>query len=114
MARQRHRRGDIERWLALRESRGLTFEALARRSGIPTGTLAYWSHRLRREAESAESTFVEVMEADTASEGDTSPARDDAVESAVRIRHPSGAVIELTGAAADAAIARLLQQVAGW
>lgn len=43
------RREEIRGWLALRSSEGLTFVELSRRSGIPSGTLAWWSSRLRRE-----------------------------------------------------------------
>lgn len=42
------RRELVEGLLAEREREGLTLSALARRSGIPVGTLAGWSWRLRK------------------------------------------------------------------
>ena len=42
------RRALVEGLLAEREREGLTLSALARRSGIPVGTLAGWSWRLRK------------------------------------------------------------------
>jgi hypothetical protein len=50
------RRAEIRRWLALRTSEGLTFVELARRSGIPSATLAWWSSRLRRVESAARPT----------------------------------------------------------
>ena len=43
------RREQVERLFADRDRDGLTLAELARRSGIPQGTLAGWSTRLRRE-----------------------------------------------------------------
>ena len=39
----------MRRWLALREEQGLTLGALSKRTGVPAGTLGYWSWKLRRE-----------------------------------------------------------------
>jgi len=59
------RRREIGRWLALREREGLTFRALAERSGIPSGTLAWWAWRMSREPRPAACAqrFVELSEA---------------------------------------------------
>lgn len=42
------RRAQVERLLAERDREGLSLAELARRSGIPQGTLAGWVTRLRR------------------------------------------------------------------
>jgi len=53
--------------LALREEQGLTLRELSRRTGVPAGTLGYWSWRLQREASSGRSRgraskgFVELI-----------------------------------------------------
>ena len=59
------RRREITRALALRRRRGWTFVRLGEETGIPSGTLAWWSRRLRLEALESESGsspagFVEV------------------------------------------------------
>jgi len=56
------RRREIGRCLALREREGLTFRALPERSGIPSGTLAWWAWRARKQQSSATGSqrFVEV------------------------------------------------------
>ena len=96
MASQPDRRAEITRLLATRESQGLTFKALAERSGIPLGTLSYWSHKLRREARREErpQSFIELQPAPAVEEDpETSHA-------AVRIEHSSGLTIDFTGDAA--------------
>jgi transcriptional regulator with XRE-family HTH domain len=64
MARETARRRQIRRLLALREREGLSLRAIAERSGIPVGTLSWWSHELRMassEAEEREVSFAEVV-----------------------------------------------------
>ena len=39
----------MERLLSERDSKGLSLRALSDRSGIPVGTLSWWSHKLRDE-----------------------------------------------------------------
>jgi transcriptional regulator with XRE-family HTH domain len=66
------RREQMRRLLARRDREGLTFAELAGRSGIPVGTLAWWSSRLRSEREDREAGFVELKapaEAAAPSEG---------------------------------------------
>jgi len=57
--KRRHSRPDIERLLARRARRGLTFRELSEESGIPIPTLSYWASKLRRE-ERPEVEFVPV------------------------------------------------------
>jgi hypothetical protein len=45
-----NRRDKMEHLLGRRERLGLTFKALARESGVPAGTLAFWAWKLRHEA----------------------------------------------------------------
>ena len=113
MANQRRLRADMERHLSRREAEGLTFVELAQRTGIPSGTLSYWNHKLRREAADTDGpAFVELVEAQ---EPDSAtPCATTRPDSSVRIEHPSGKVIEITGAAAEAAVERLLREVTKW
>ena len=60
------RRGEVRRWLKLRDREGLTYRDLSARSGIPANTLAHWAWRLRREGKQGRSErvgFVEVSAA---------------------------------------------------
>jgi hypothetical protein len=113
MVNRRHDRADIERALVRREAQGLTFDELALRTGIPAGTLSYWSHKLRREAmDESESGFVQLIESSRPS--GSNPADGSWPASAVRIEHPSGLVIEFSGVAAEIATDRLLAELASW
>ena len=101
MAINPHRRTEIEQLLALRRTQGLTFKAISERSGIPVGTLSYWSNRPRRKAkpqpDPEPTAFVELV-----SRPPVSP------DASMRVKHPSGLIIELTGEAMMIAIERLL------
>jgi hypothetical protein len=74
MARETARRRQMRKLLRLREREGLSLRAIAERSGIPVGTLSWWSHELRHssgEAEEREVSFAEVVvtsESDAAGE----------------------------------------------
>jgi len=45
-----NRREEMEQLLGRRERLGLTFKTLARESGVPAGTLAFWAWKLRQSA----------------------------------------------------------------
>src|SRR5690606_31920934 len=55
MVKRKERRREIERLFVLRAREGLSLRELAARSGIPLGTLIWWSQRLREEARASES-----------------------------------------------------------
>ena len=55
-----NRRAEITRFLALRESQGLTYAELSRRTGISVSAFTWWSRRLREEAEGSEGQFAQV------------------------------------------------------
>ena len=106
-----HRRREIEKLLSLRESEGLSLRALSEHSGIPTGTLSWWSHKLRSEAREAareldprEPAFVELVPSD---ESPQSSAE-------MRIDLPSGATIEFRGEFAESVAERLVARLAPW
>ena len=64
MARETARRRQMRKLLKLREREGLSLRAIAERSGIPVGTLSWWSHELRTTsscAEEREVGFAEVV-----------------------------------------------------
>ncbi|MGE3173058.1 MAG: hypothetical protein AB7O97_10575 [Planctomycetota bacterium] len=50
--------------LARRERDGLSLRELSDRSGIPLGTLSWWSWRLRQDAVDTAGGFVEVVAAE--------------------------------------------------
>lgn len=55
------RRRQVEKWLALREREGLTYQELSDRSGIPASTLAGWAwRRKRRKLQQPGVGFVEL------------------------------------------------------
>jgi len=79
------RRRESGRWLALREREELTFRALAERSGIPVGTLAWWAWRARKEQSSGRGSqrFVEVGVVDESRSGAIAACVDDESELAI-------------------------------
>ena len=113
MTNRRHDRAEIEHALARREAQGWTFEELARRTRIPAGTLSYWSQKIRREADEFQDGFVQLVARKDRSEADSTSDASRGT-STVRIEHPAGAVIEFTGAAADVAADRLLEEFTHW
>lgn len=103
MSKRADRRGEIERLFSLRECEGLSLRELADRSGIPVGTLSWWSHRLRTEAAPA---FTEVRVADEPADAPAGPA------GVVRLRLPGGAVAEFEGEFADRVSSALIEGMA--
>lgn len=57
------RREQMRSWLARRAERGLTFRELSEETGVPAGTLAFWSWKFRAEPrhDEAPSAFVELV-----------------------------------------------------
>jgi transcriptional regulator with XRE-family HTH domain len=104
----------MEGLLSQRESKGLSLRTLSDRSGIPVGTLSWWSHKLRSE-EATESvpTFVELVPSETprftAAVPDTEPC-----EPELRVQHPSGLVLEFRGALATHVAERVLNGIGQW
>ncbi len=85
-----------------RESEGLSYARLARETGIPVGTLAWWAHRERKEHErsaacAARAEFVEVIPS-----GDGDPTE------AIKVRLPGGIVLLVPCDADGSYVARLL------
>ena len=68
--RPRIRREEIEQLLARKEREGLSYATLAEETGINRNTLASWASRLRREASSDESGFVELVVGDSGDDED--------------------------------------------
>jgi transcriptional regulator with XRE-family HTH domain len=109
MQRVHRARSEVERWLRVREREGVSFAELARRSGIPFGTLANWSRRLRLSATTeAGQGFVQVVATDEASR-----ARD-GEQDVITLRLSSGARIELRGRFAEHLAAQLKEQLGSW
>jgi len=113
MAKPPSRRREIERLFALREREGLSLRALADRSGIPVGTLSWWSHRLRQEESPA---FTEVRVVDDQGDVSASPAplRDAGGACRMRLSLPSGVVAELEGDLADRVASALVEDLLRW
>ena len=113
MSKRQSRRREIERLLALRSSKGLSLRALSDRSGIPFGTLSWWSHRLRTEAEAAASGFVELIETEPEEPGPSRRARERREATGeLRIHHPSGVIVEFSGALAETVTEQLVARLA--
>lgn len=111
MNRRTQRRREIEQLLSERESKGLSLRALSDRSGIPIGTLSWWSHKLRSEV-SAESrpTFVEIVPRERPCfTGAVADAEE--CEPELRVHHPSGLVMEFRGDLARNVAERVLRGI---
>ena len=112
MVKRKERRREIERLFVLRAREGLSLRELADRSGIPVGTLSWWSHRLREEARASESR-TESMPAFSQVRlvGPVAAPVEFANEvgSAVRVRLPGGAVVELEGEHAERMVSAVLE-----
>lgn len=63
------RRKRIQALLSRRDRLGLTYEELSDECGIPTGTLASWQSKLKREADNAAFTELVVEDAPDDHEG---------------------------------------------
>lgn len=111
MVRASRRREEIERWLRLRETRGLSLRELGEQSGIPAGTLAWWAHRLRTEAASERFVEVRVREPDDA---DAHHQRREPSPSRLRVRLPSGVAVTVDGDFADRVTAALIEALRRW
>lgn len=95
--------------LALREREGLSLRELASETGIPVGTLSWWSHRLRQEAKRG---FAEVR----VTPANVSPAMGGPApaDGMLRLRLPGGVVAEFEGELADRVSGALLESMARW
>jgi hypothetical protein len=92
----------IRRLLNERASNQWSLGELSRRSGIPLGTLGTWAARARHQAAASSKAsrgFAEVVVSDAAAEEDAS----------VLLRHESGWMVELHGAAAAMVATRLAE-----
>jgi hypothetical protein len=77
------RREEMAALLARRERDGLSLRQLSEESGIPFGTLSWWSWRLRQDDGQRDSGFVEVV------------AAGPGVDAAVVVRLSNGVAIEV-------------------
>ena len=109
MSKRSHRRREIERLFALREREGLSLRELSEHSGIPFGTLSWWSHQLRQDTE-ATPGFVAVDVVDLADDA----IADDTLGAEVVVRHPSGMVLELRGALARQVVTQAMSGLSSW
>ena len=109
MSKRSQRRREIERLFALRDREGLSLRELAEHSGIPFGTLSWWSHQLRQETRS-EPAFATVEVVDV--EHDPVGGREGDAE--LIVHHPSGVVLELRGALAGRVVERVMSRLSSW
>lgn len=107
MSKRSDRRREMERLLALRDSAGLSLRSLSEQSGVPVGTLSWWSHRLRQEAQPA---FVEVEVCEV--ERPPLPRSSESAE--IIVRHAGGMAVELRGATAERVVAHVLARIDRW
>ncbi len=111
MVRASRRREEVERWLRLRETRGLSLRELGEQSGIPAGTLAWWAHRLRTEAASERFVEVRVRESDGT---DAHHQSGQLSTSRLRVRLPSGVAVTVDGNLADRVTEALIEALRRW
>lgn len=64
MRRTKHDPDFLRSLLELRDQRRLTFEELSRHSGVPIGTLSYWSSKFTRERQASRTTLEHVTVVD--------------------------------------------------
>ena len=105
--RQTDRRQEMREWFHRREQEGWTLRELARRSGIPAGTVSWWSHELRKRRGrkgTKKRGFYEVVP--TAPEASVPPPP--GPESAIRIRLRDGTELDLVGGVDERVLARVL------
>ncbi len=105
MPRREDRRREITRLLAQRETQGLSLRDLSERSGIPIGTLSWWSYRLRQESKPA---FVELQLSSNDNVGIAGVATS---TPDIVVRHPDGLCVELRGDAADRLVEHVLSRL---
>jgi len=109
MSKRTQRRREIERLFALRDREGLSLRELAEHSGIPYGTLSWWSHQLRQEARS-EPAFAAVEVVDV----DDDQVCDRPTDAELIVRHPTGLVVELRGALAEYVADQVMSRLSSW
>jgi transposase-like protein len=101
--RTQARRRLIEKLLAERSKSGESYKALAKRSGIPAPTLAWWQKRLREE--DGQEGRIELVE--VKSPGLLAPGRIEvALPSGIVIRMPVGVGTEMLGQVLDLVVKR--------
>ena len=114
MVKRTDRRREMERLLSRREREGLSLRALADETGIPVGTLSWWSHRLREESRPA---FREVRVTDDAGDGVSAMDRETTSRSqsgAVRVQLPGGVLAEFEGEFAEQVLEILFERLRRW
>lgn len=102
-SRRRHDPDELRRLIRRREAEGLSYARLSQETGIPVGTLAWWSHRLRMEesdsseGSAAASDFVEVIA--------TGAGRDSAE---IEVRLPGGVAVLVPAGTDRSSVLRVL------
>ena len=104
-SRRRHDHDELRRLIRRRESEGLSFAKLSKESGIPIGTLASWSHRVRQEEgpparSNGTPKFVEVI-----------PSGRDEPREEIEVRLPGGIVVQVPSSIDRPAVMRLLSAI---
>ena len=88
---RRHDPDELRRLIRRREEEGLSYARLSRESGIPVGTLASWSYRVRQEEQAAQETprsdFVEVIPSGALGASDDVEVR---LQGGIVVRVPAG------------------------
>lgn len=109
MSKRSQRRREIERLFALRDREGLSLRELAEHSGIPCGTLSWWSHQLRQEADTKPGfAAVEVVDPHV------DAVDDRAMDAEVVVHHPTGLVVEMRGALAGQVADHVMRRLSAW
>ncbi|HNB07426.1 MAG TPA: helix-turn-helix transcriptional regulator [Thauera aminoaromatica] len=95
--------------MRLREERGLSLRALSERSGIPVGTLSWWTHHLRASASRTDFVAVKIRDDE---DGRDPPSGCGA--SRLRMRLPSGVSLTVEGELAERVVAAVMEGMQRW
>lgn len=95
--------------MRLREERGLSLRALSERSGIPVGTLSWWTHQLRAAASRTDFVAVKIRDDEEGREASSGCGA-----SRLRMRLPSGVSLTLDGELAERVVMAVMEGMQRW
>ena len=110
MVKRTDRRREMERLLARRKREGMSLRCLSEETGIPMGTLSWWSHGLREEKDEKMPGFREVRVVEDARE----VGRPASQSGSVRLELSEGVVAEFEGELAEQVTGAIVERLRRW